>query len=79
VKKALVVSLALVGMLAVAACAQPPDVTGTVTEKEYEPARKKKAACWELEITLDDGTERDFCVRKSLYDQYQVGDKYPKG
>jgi hypothetical protein len=77
--KKLFVAAGLAGIFALTACAGAPGVTGTITEKEYEPKIRKRPACWELEITDAQGVEHDFCVTKTLYDKYNVGDKYPKG
>jgi hypothetical protein len=77
-KKVAVVGLAVAGLLTVLACAADPGVTGTVTDKDIERP-KGKSICYELEITDASGVSQDYCVRRGTYDQYEVGDKYPKG
>lgn len=76
-----------------AGCTRAADVHGTVSELEIEPQKKvcstpvagSKATpkctvtgvCYEIEVTDVDGFEHDFCLTKSAWERFRVGDKYP--
>lgn len=76
---ALAISLVIAAAVFLAACDTAPPLTGRVTEMEIEKSIKTGAVkCYEIEITDDQGKETDICVGRTVYDRYQVGDRYPK-
>lgn len=68
-------------------------IRGTVTEMEHELSKKvcasKKpgskgspactvvAECWEMDVEDINGVEHEFCLNKSEWEKYRVGDMYP--